>query len=545
MNKTININLANTFFHINENAYAKLKAYLKTLEDGFKNTLGKEEILKDIEARIAELFQEVKTNSDYVISEADVDKIISVLGQPEDFITEEDEEEQTEESTRKKLFRDPDDKYIGGVASGLGHYFGIDNSWIRLIWLLLTVFSIGSLITVYLLLWILLPEAKTTVDKLKMKGEPVNISTIEKKIKKEFEEVSSRIKDIDYEKTTNSLKKKSRNFFQLLEKLLKVIPTVAFRILGFLFLITSISFIVAVFIALIFLLFFGTALWPLDLLGFDLIPNLLWVLTIVLFVLIPFLFLFSLGVRLLRGRSSTFGTVGRFVLFCLWLTAIISIFILAGSELRKHNIKATKTEKHHLQIQPKDTLYVDFFKNMNLDSEWKFEKNNPITKFVKRIGEERKYLSISIEKSDTLSSALKIRASAKGSNKKRAQNKAQAINYNWELNNKTLYLDRINPNFKLNNLIHEEIDLSLLLSEGQFIYLNNSLKSYLNYSTQNDQGFRSRKTTGYLWKMGSKELECLDCPTNQSKLQLQYQDDQGEEKLHLKVDEDGIKLKTK
>ena len=213
MNKTVNINLASTFFYIDEKAYAKLKTYLKSLENGFKNTVGKEEILKDIEARIAELFQEIKTNPDYVICEEDVDKTIEVLGQPEDFLTDQEEEEQTEETTRKKLFRDPDDKYIAGIASGLGYYFGIDNTWIRLILLFLFIFSVGTLVTVYLLLWILMPEAKTTADKLKMKGKPVNISNIEKKIKEEFEEVSSKIKDIDYEKTTNSLKKSREIFF--------------------------------------------------------------------------------------------------------------------------------------------------------------------------------------------------------------------------------------------------------------------------------------------------------------------------------------------
>jgi len=183
MNKTVNINLASTFFHIDESAYTKLKAYLKKLEEGFKNTVGKEEILKDIEARIAELFQEIKTNSDYVISEADVEKIIAVLGQPEDFLSEE-EEENVKETIYKKLFRDPDDNYIGGVASGLGHYFGIDTSWIRLIWLLLVVFSGGTFIMIYLLFWMLVPVAETTADKLRMKGKPINVSNIEKKLKK-------------------------------------------------------------------------------------------------------------------------------------------------------------------------------------------------------------------------------------------------------------------------------------------------------------------------------------------------------------------------
>ncbi|MDC1031499.1 PspC domain-containing protein, partial [Flavobacteriaceae bacterium] len=142
MNKTININLASTFFHMDESAYAILKAYLNKLELAFKNTVGKDEILKDIETRIAELFQERKTNPDYVISEVDVNEIISILGQPQDFILEEDENSDHKETkSEKKLFRDPEDKYIGGVASGLGYYFGIDASWIRLLWILFALFS--------------------------------------------------------------------------------------------------------------------------------------------------------------------------------------------------------------------------------------------------------------------------------------------------------------------------------------------------------------------------------------------------------------------
>lgn len=293
MNKTVNINLASTFFHIDESAYAKLKAYLKKLEDGFKNTVGKEEILKDIEARIAELFQEIKTNSDYVISEADVEKIIAVLGQPEDFLSEEEEEE-VEETIHKKLFRDPDDNYIGGVASGLGHYFGIDSSWIRLIWLLLAVFSGGTFILIYLLFWVLVPVAKTTADKLRMKGKPINVSNIEKKIKEEFDEMSSKIKDIDYEEAGNSLKKKSRNFFQFLEGLLRAIPGVILKLLGILFLIISTSIIVSIFVASIVLLVFGIVLWPFHLFDFGLIPNIIWSISIFLFVLIPVLFVFSL-----------------------------------------------------------------------------------------------------------------------------------------------------------------------------------------------------------------------------------------------------------
>jgi phage shock protein PspC (stress-responsive transcriptional regulator) len=545
MNKTVNINLASTFFYIDESAYAKLKSYLKTLENGFKNTVGKEEILKDIEARIAELFQEIKTNSDYVISEADVDKIISVLGQPEDFITEEEEDFiQTEEPIRKKLFRDPDDNYIAGVASGLGHYFGIDASWIRLIWLFLVVFSGGTFITIYILFWILVPEAKTTVDKLKMKGKPVNISTIEKKIKEEFDEVSSKIKDIDYEKASNSLKKKSRNFFHFLEETLRAIPKVILKIFGILFLIISISTIITILTTGIVLLFFGTVLWPFDFLGFDLIPNVLGALSVFLFILIPFLFLFSLGVHLLRGNSSTFGSVGRIILLGLWIAAIATFVTLGANEIRSHRVTATKKENHPLPLKLNDTLKVQIFPIQENTTVWEFEKSNPLNNLFTRIREDRRQVSLSVKRSRESQSTLQIKASAKGSNEKRAQKKVQQVNYHWELEGDKLYLDQFISNKELSSLVHKDIALTLHLAEGQILNLDRNLNTLMQYPVKNDQGFHSRKTAGYLWKMGVEKLECLDCPPNKSKLQLEYQDADGDEKLHLKVDEDGIRLKT-
>ena len=212
MNKTININLASTFFHIDESAYNLLQSYLNKLEKAFKNTQGKEEILRDIEVRIAELFQERKKHPDYVINEKDINEVIDILGQAEDFEVEESQETSKGQThtASKKLFRDPDDRYIGGVASGLGYYFGIDTIWIRILWLIFGFFSLGTITFIYIILWILIPEAVTTADKLRMKGEPINIATIEKKIKEEFDEVSSKIKDIDYQEVKSSLKKNPR-----------------------------------------------------------------------------------------------------------------------------------------------------------------------------------------------------------------------------------------------------------------------------------------------------------------------------------------------
>ena len=248
MNKTININLASTFFHIDESAYNLLQSYLNKLEKAFKNSQGKEEILRDIEVRIAELFQERKKHPDYVINEKDINEVIDILGQAEDFEVEESQETSKGQThtASKKLFRDPDDRYIGGVASGLGYYFGIDTIWIRILWLIFGFFSLGTITFIYIILWILIPEAVTTNDKLRMKGEPVNIATIEKKIKEEFDEVSSKIKDIDYQEVKSSLKKKSTIFFGFLENVLSLIPMVIIKVIGIILLIFSSSGILAI-----------------------------------------------------------------------------------------------------------------------------------------------------------------------------------------------------------------------------------------------------------------------------------------------------------
>ncbi|MGB2405110.1 MAG: PspC domain-containing protein, partial [Flavobacteriaceae bacterium] len=171
MNKTINIHLAHTLFALDEKAYSILKQYLESLETIFKNTEGGKDILEDIEMRISELFMEMEKDERYVYSEEDVRRVIEILGSPEDLAEEDEHEKKSNNATAKKLFRDPDDRFIGGVAGGLSHYLNIESLWLRLILLFLFFSSVGGVVLVYILLWILVPEAKTTTDKLKMKGE--------------------------------------------------------------------------------------------------------------------------------------------------------------------------------------------------------------------------------------------------------------------------------------------------------------------------------------------------------------------------------------
>ena len=166
MNKTVNINLAGIFFHIDEDAYLKLQRYLEAIKRSFTDSQGRSEILSDIEARIAELFSERIQNDKQVVGSSLVDEVIGIMGQPEDYKVDEEifddqpQEEYTYQAKNtRKLYRDPDTSYIAGVAAGLAHYFGISVVLIRILWVLLTLFSGGTFIIIYIIFWALVAEA--------------------------------------------------------------------------------------------------------------------------------------------------------------------------------------------------------------------------------------------------------------------------------------------------------------------------------------------------------------------------------------------------
>ncbi|MBI1227986.1 MAG: PspC domain-containing protein [Bacteroidetes bacterium] len=220
MTKVFNINLGGLPFTIDEDAYETLSSYLKTIHHHFRSSEGYEEITTDIEARMAELFQE-KLGSRQIVSLKDVNSVISIMGTPEDFGAEPIDEPLADEpqtkygkkfkiKTGKRLFSNPDEKVIGGVCSGIAAYFGIaDPLWVRLIFILFT-FVGGFAFALYLILWAILPKAITASDKLAMRGEPINASNIGKIIEEEFEHVSKKVSELGDEiKAEFGSKKKS------------------------------------------------------------------------------------------------------------------------------------------------------------------------------------------------------------------------------------------------------------------------------------------------------------------------------------------------
>ena len=195
MKITVSINLGGYSFNIDEDAYAELKMYLRNLELHFAGEESSSEILSDIETRMAELFRIKITSYKQVINIEDVRQAISVLGTPED-ISDSDGPKTRERFTSAgyhRMYRDPDNRVIGGVCSGMGAYWNIDPVILRIIFIAL-ILAGGVGVIVYLILYIVLPEAKTTAQKIEMKGEPVNIHNIKEAVKNEFDSVRKNMK---------------------------------------------------------------------------------------------------------------------------------------------------------------------------------------------------------------------------------------------------------------------------------------------------------------------------------------------------------------
>lgn len=204
MKKTITINLSGTVFNIDEDAYELLKTYLERIESHFSDPAEGKEIMNDIEARIAELLSPGGQALPHPVGMKEVEEVIRIMGDPDEFAGEEDTESGTGPEKRsgrssggtrsgRRIYRDTDNRILGGVCSGMAAYLSVDVIWVRIIFVILALAFFSGFL-VYLLLWVVIPPAVTTAQKLEMRGEPVTISNIGKAVKEEFENVRKNLK---------------------------------------------------------------------------------------------------------------------------------------------------------------------------------------------------------------------------------------------------------------------------------------------------------------------------------------------------------------
>ena len=552
MNTTVTIHLAHTLFHIDSDAFALLKNYLNKLEKSFSKTEGKQEILEDIEVRIAELFSQYTIREGYVISEKNVNDIIEILGSPEDISEEETQEESTKSYAQKKLYRDTDERIIGGVASGLGHYFGIDRVWIRLILIILVLSSIGGVVFVYILLWALIPEAKTTSEKLRMRGEPVNISNIEKKIKEGLDDVTQKVKSVDYSEVGDDLEKKSIKFSEMLERLILLLVSIASKIIGFFMILFSTIVLIGLLFSVAIFGFISSIEIPPEILFLTMNTDLpLWAFSLLLLfgVGIPFTFIFVLGLRLLTSKRKLMNNSTKYTLGVIWITSLLLISFTIAREFRSNAFTARTTQNELIDMNTKDTLRIRL-NTVQYDNEILiFNATHLIYNDEDELNLLLDEIRLNITQSKNDTTQLRIDKKAKGRNQKKARENANAISYPFEYYNKNLLLDSqwLASIAKARN--EQQVSLNLEVVEGQYLYIDRDFSSLMYRGIKNDQNYSRKKIAGHLWKMENSILICQDCSTisgnidiDNDRLRIKVSDDEAD--FELSIDEDGLQIKT-
>jgi phage shock protein PspC (stress-responsive transcriptional regulator) len=589
MNKTVNINLAGIFFHIDEDAYLKLSRYLEAIKRSFTDSQGRSEIIADIEARIAELFSERIQNEKQVVGIKLVDEVITIMGQPEDYLVDdeifEDEPQQKKSYTSgptKKLFRDTDNSYIGGVAAGLGHYFGIESIWMRLIWLLLAIGSGGTFIFIYLIFWALVPEARTTAEKLMMTGDPVNISNIEKKIKDSIDSVSETVKNVDFkkkgekfkeglddltdnisetvksvdfQKQGNRLKSSSQTFFDSIGSILMFFLKIVAKFIGIILIIVGVSTLISLIVALFTVGITDAVHLPgLDLLYVANAANIpIWLMSMLLFfaIGIPFFFVFYLGLKILVNNLKSIGNVAKFTLLGLWLMSIIGLVITGVKQATEHAFDAKVTTKNELNIKTGDTISLN---NSSLDdyNSYRYNRNGEFNIIEDDNG--RSLVSSNIRyivKSTTDSVAsIIIEKEATGRNYNRAKKRAENIDYGYRLNGNTLVLDNYLKTDIENKFSEQEVRVIIYLPEGTILYTDKHFSRSWRYSYSR-YGINILRDIefGQYYRITKDNAECLDCIKDEeieenvtSEEVLSSKQDKPE--VSLKIDEDGVDLEV-
>ncbi|MCB0374765.1 MAG: PspC domain-containing protein [Sinomicrobium sp.] len=558
MNKTVNINLAGTFFHIDEDAYLKLQRYLEAIKRSFTDSQGRDEIITDIEARIAELFSEKVQHDRQVISSKEVDEVITVMGQPEDYLVDEeifDDRPQSNQRRKeyKQLFRDTENKYIGGVCSGLGHYLNIDAIWVRLLFILVTVFSGFGLIA-YILFWILVPEAATTAQKLAMKGEPVNISNIEKKIKEGLEAVEEKVKNVDYDKIGEKVKKNSRGFFDVIGDIILFVFRVFAKFIGIILIIVGASALIGLFVGFLTVGITDIIHVP----GIDFVDIFnttgtpIWLISVIAFfaVGIPFFFLFYLGLRILVDNLNSIGNVAKFSLLGLWLLSIAACIAIGVRQASEYAYTGSVSDTETLSVALSETLVISMTEAENYDDRYYrntdfdiiLDKND-----IKKIYSED--VDLDIKSSEDGLAYIKIRKEAQGSTYKDARERAQRIDYAYVAEGNTINLDNFLTTDFENKFRDQEIHIVLYIPEGTVIQLDHNTHNHIRNKIENNKDYGRYNLTDHRWSMGRNGvLKCLDCGDDEYEDDnapgRNDEDDNGEEEsLRIKINTDTINVK--
>jgi len=530
MNKTVNINIGGLFFHIDEDAYQKLSKYFDAIKRSLSNSSGKDEIMKDIEMRVAELLTDKQKTDKHVINNKDVDEVIVVMGQPEDYRLDDEESTETKSEPyynfppRKKLYRDKDRGLIGGVCTGLAHYFGVEAVWVKIIFLLLAFTSFG--IIAYIILWIATPKAITTSEKLEMTGEPVTISNIEKKVREEFDSVTNKFKNANYDEMGNQVKSGAERVASGLgDAIMKVFGVFA-KVLGAIILVFSALSLAGLFIGLFT---FGTtsfidAPWQryVDAVNYTDVP--LWAFGLLGFLAfgIPLFFFLLLGLKLLVTNMKSLGSAARYSLLAIWIFAVGALVVIGIKQSTEAAFEGKTVQKEILNIQPTDTLRIkfvnnDFFsKNIYEHENFAFTQDSAKNEVI-----YSNQIRFEIKSTDKTQAYLQIERLADGKSFKEANERAEKIKYGFKLVGNQLLLDNYLVTEMASKYRDQHVELYLYLPKGTLFVADETVQ---HFDESSNEYFNLHYSSGkYTYKVEETKVKCLDCPAEEN----EYNDVEG------------------
>jgi phage shock protein PspC (stress-responsive transcriptional regulator) len=533
MNKVVTVSISGIVFTIDENAYLVLRSYLDRLKIHFAGTEGRDEILSDIESRIAEMLQE-RLHGRGVVEESDINDVIAIMGKPEDLAEGEPAQEgaqnanttgETRSNYQRRVFRDPDSNVIGGVCAGIANYFGFDPLFLRLAFVV-AFFGFGTGLLLYIILWIIIPEAKTASEKLQMKGERINVSNIEKTVKEKIDGFGEDVKEFG---RTNG--DRFSNFIHQLVDGLKPVGEVILKIVAVGLVVISVCFVVALVGGALGIVGLVPASYPAFINDiFDSGDQMtLAMLGMALALGVPFLAMlyFSLRVLLNIRKRNTRWVGGTFL--ALWIAGVAILVALGIQVGNNFKSEETVTESTPLNLSKRDTIYLNA---NNIPPQWYKHKSsrwhrNGMVRVNMNNDEDPFRVWLDIRPSKNKEFTLVKEMTARGSTRQDAYARAVNIVYNFRQSDNELILDDAFTYNKESKWRAQELRLILEVPVGKVVVLRRGMESII-YDIKNEQDMLDDDMIGYHWQMTDRWLTCLDCPHKTSKDWNNEDEDDGE-----------------
>jgi phage shock protein PspC (stress-responsive transcriptional regulator) len=607
MNKVINISINGVVFTIDEHAYTRLHQYIESLKKHFEGTAGADEIIADIEARIAELIEQRLAPNQRVVTEQITDEVIALMGMPFDIdhpAHEQNEKSQSQTESNdengprklrrdkqnavvggvcagladyfnvdpvlvrivflvlfftlgsggfiyillwfaipedkdsanrtsgRKLFRDEANAVIGGVCSGVGAYLGIDAVWLR-IGFLISFFVFGTGLLLYILLWIIIPKAKTASDKLQMQGKPVDVSNIEQKVRETIKEGEENISKT-MRTNASTWKIKAREARPVLNNIVVLL----LRIIGFFILFFGLALLVALSAIYLFkqnewntLMQYAQRLVPdasvLDWLILGIVLMLSSIIIGLLSAGIRLLFQFRYKIKWIALLTSVIGTSGFIIVLYATIRYASAMDESAVDKVELLEVNATDTiflSALHLYPLAADsaekritvTLNDDIILNESYFAENGLVLANALLSVKTSANNNMKLIALKIARGSSTIQALKTAQNIET----QVQHTGKILN----LNNRIFISD--------NDFAFQQLEYELNLPVGTVIKTDKYVTAMLNRAYM-DEDFGN----GSVFLVTSKGLVCVDATENDNNREEDDEEDEDELEINIRINE--------